>query len=263
MTTTDSKSNIFQEVLTDVGGVEERLLGPSYPYWKNIKTPSQIGMSDEGSLNALGKDINGLIQYVEVLVTGASDATGGKVLGNKFFLQTGGKCKDVATSKEVDRYIYINNVPQGNIPFISSGLGTNFTEFKGLIPGTMSNLNVLNPFTIMQAFMSGATPDCQEITLEVVDNNSNSSNETHFVSVVDLQNMDACSFPNKINPISGKACSESFTTMGGEVGYGNNSKVYLPTDPIVQIFFASIGLLGIYILFCLIEKNRGFSVKKR
>uniref|UniRef100_A0A6C0HWV6 Uncharacterized protein n=1 Tax=viral metagenome TaxID=1070528 RepID=A0A6C0HWV6_9ZZZZ len=263
MTTTDSKSNIFQEVLTDVGGVEERLLGPSYPYWKNIKTPSQIGMSDEGSLNALGKDINGLIQYVEVLVTGASDATGGKVLGNKFFLQTGGKCKDVATSKDVDRYIYINNVPQGNIPFISSGLGTNFTEFKGLIPGTMSNLNVLNPFTIMQAFMSGATPDCREISLEVVDNNSVSSSETHFVSVVDLQNMDACSFPNKINPISGKVCSESFTTMDSEVGYDSDSKVYLPSDPIVQIFFASIGLLGIYILFCLIEKNRGFSGKKR
>ena len=29
-------SNIFQEVLTDAQGVEQRLLGPSYPYYKNI-----------------------------------------------------------------------------------------------------------------------------------------------------------------------------------------------------------------------------------
>ena len=254
-----SDSNIFQEVLTDATGVQDRLLGPTYPYWKNIKSPSQIGMSDEGSLNALGKDIDGLIQYVEVLVTGGSNATGGKVLGNKFFLQTGGKCKDKATDKEVDRYIYINNVPQGSIPFISSGLGVNFSEFKGLIPGTMSNLNVLNPFTIMQAFMSGATPDCQEITLETIDSNSNSSNETHFVSVVDLQNMDACSFsPDKKNPITGKQCAEAFSNMSG-FGQGvakNADLVSLPDDPIVQIYYASLGLLAIYVLYCLMNKRR-------
>ena len=253
-----SDSNIFQEVLSDATGVQDRLLGPTYPYWKNIKSPSQIGMSDEGSLNALGKDINGLIQYVEVLVTGGSDATGGKVLGNKFFLQTGGKCKDKATDKEVDRFIYINNVPQGNIPFISSGLGVNFSEFKGLIPGTMSNLNVLNPFTIMQAFMSGATPDCQEITLETIDSNSNSSNETHFVSVVDLQNMDACSFSDRKNPITGRACSEAFSNMSG-FGQGvakNADLVSLPDDTIVQIYYASLGLLAIYVLYCLMNKRR-------
>lgn len=254
-----SDSNIFQEVLTDATGVQDRLLGPTYPYWKNIKSPSQIGMSDEGSLNALGKDIDGLIQYVEVLVTGGSNATGGKVLGNKFFLQTGGKCMDKATNKEVDRYIYINNVPQGNIPFISSGLGVNFSEFKGLIPGTMSNLNVLNPFTIMQAFMSGATPDCQEITLETIDSNSNSSNETHFVSVVDLQNMDACSFsPDKKNPITGKVCSEAFSNMSGfGQGVAKNAELFsLPDDIIVQIYYASLGLLAIYVLYCLMNKRR-------
>jgi hypothetical protein len=253
-----SDSNIFQEVLTDATGVQDRLLGPTYPYWKNIKSPSQIGMSDEGSLNALGKDIDGLIQYVEVLVTGGSNATGGKVLGNKFFLQTGGKCMDKATNKEVDRYIYINNVASGHIPFISSGLGVNFSEFRGLIPGTMSNLNVLNPFTIMQAFMSGATPDCQEITLETIDNNSNSSNETHFVSVVDIQNMDACSFSDKKNPITGRVCSEAFSDMGGfGQGVAKNAELFsLPDDPIVQIYYASLGLLAIYVLYCLMNKRR-------
>jgi hypothetical protein len=140
-------SNLFEDVLNDAKGVEEKLLGPSYPYYKNIKRPNEIGMTDKGTLKALGKDIDGLIQYVEVLVSGKSkaSATGGP-LGNKFFLKTGAKCVDNKTNEQVDRYIYVNNIPQGSIPFISNGLGVNFKEFRGLIPGTMSNLSVLNPF---------------------------------------------------------------------------------------------------------------------
>ena len=33
-------SNLFQDVLKDAKGVEEKLLGPSYPYYKNIKLPN-------------------------------------------------------------------------------------------------------------------------------------------------------------------------------------------------------------------------------
>ena len=95
-------SNLFEEVLKDAKGVEEKLLGPSYPYYKNIKLPNEIGMSDKGTISALGKDIDGLIQYVEVLVTGNSKASAtGKPLGNKFFLQTGAKCLDTKTDEQV------------------------------------------------------------------------------------------------------------------------------------------------------------------
>ena len=68
-------SNLFEDVLKDAQKVEEKLLGPSYPYYKNIKLPSEIGMSDKGTIKALGKNIDGLIQYVEVLVTGKSKAS--------------------------------------------------------------------------------------------------------------------------------------------------------------------------------------------
>ena len=43
-------SNIFQEVLNDAEGVQNELLGPTYPYYKNIKSPSQIGMSSKGTI---------------------------------------------------------------------------------------------------------------------------------------------------------------------------------------------------------------------
>ena len=86
-------SNLFQEVLNDANGVQSRLLGQTYPYYKNIKSPSQLGMGDKGTIQQMTKDIDGLVQYVELLVTGKSEAsaTGGP-LGNKFFLQTGAKC---------------------------------------------------------------------------------------------------------------------------------------------------------------------------
>ena len=178
-------SNIFQEVLTNAKAAEEKYLGPDYPYYKYINTPSKMGMSGSGSLSQLGRNIDGLIGYVELLVSGGGKASAtGKPLGNKFFLKTGGKCTDKVTSKEVDRYVYINNIPQGNIPFISSGVGVNFSEFKGLIPGTISNLNAFNPMEIFQAFLSGSKPDCQELTMETVDIYNNRSTESHFVTLV-------------------------------------------------------------------------------
>jgi hypothetical protein len=218
--------------------------------------PSQIGMNDNGTIQQLGNNINGLIQYVEVLVTGNSNAsaTGGP-LGNKFFLQTGAKCvamdtctdpNDTSTCQQVDRYIYVDNVPDGNIPFISSGLGVNFSEFKGLIPGAMGNLNVLNPFGIMRSFLSGSTPPCQQITMQTIDNNNIQSSETNYVTLADITSMDPCSFPNGINPVSGNPCRETF----------QNQEVKMPDDPLAQMYFASLSVLGIFILYRLMEKSR-------
>jgi len=256
-------SNIFQEVLTDAQGVEDRLLGPSYPYYKNIKSPTDIGMSDNGTIQQMSKDVDGLIQYVELLVTGNSkaSATGGP-LGNKFFLKTGAKCvstdkctdsNDSSTCEQEDRYIYIDNVPAGNIPFISSGLGVNFTEFKGLIPGSMGNLNVLNPFAIMRAFMSGSTPPCQQITMETIDVNNNKSSETHYVTLADIQSIDPCTFPDGKNPITGLNCKESFTPF--VISDAENVSL-LSGNPIDTIYFATLGIMGIYILYCLMKKAK-------
>ena len=65
---------MFKEVLTDAKAVEEKYLGPDYPYYKYIKLPDEIGMSSKGDLNTLGKDIDGLVAYVELLVSGDSKA---------------------------------------------------------------------------------------------------------------------------------------------------------------------------------------------
>lgn len=251
-------SNLMQEIMQDANAVQDKLLGPTYPYYKNIKTPSALGMSSKGSISAVGKDINGLIAYVEVLVTGKSkaSATGGP-LGNKFFLKTGAKCmdnsSDASNNQQVDRYIYVDNVPDGNIPFISAGMGTNFNDFEGLIPGAMGNLNVLNPFAIMQAFLSGSTPPCQEITMETIDINNNKSSETHYVTTVDIKNMDPCMFQNGSNPVTNTKCKESFNNDNND---NDNEPVSLPSDPIVQLYFLGLAIIGLYVLSKLMSKAR-------
>lgn len=243
--------NIFQDVVTDANGVEERLLGPSYPYYKNIRTPSEIGMSDKGTIQQMSKNVDGLIDYVSLLVSGDSKAskTGGP-LGNKFFLQTGAKCLD-PSGVEQDRYIYIDNVPEGNVPFISSGMGVNFKEFRGLIPGAMSNLNALNPMALMRGFMAGSSPSCQSITMQTINANNEKSSETHYVTLADITSMDPCSFPDRRNPVTGQKCKNAFTTMNNDSTL--NTYYELPDSMSSQLYFASLGIIGIYLLTKLMD----------
>ena len=204
-------SNFFDNIMSDFSGMEEQILGPNYKYYKFIKTPKEIGMSGEGSLGAIGSNINGLIAYTELLVSGGGAASAtGKPLGNKYFLKTGAQCTDKKTGNQVNRFIYVNNVPDGEIPFISSGMGVNFTEFEGLLPGTMSNIAQLNPLGVFQAFMLGNSPECQDIKMETIDVNNNVSQETQHVLTSDIKNMNPCWFPNKINPVTNTPCREAF-----------------------------------------------------
>jgi hypothetical protein len=281
-----SSGNIFKDSLSNASCLQDQLMGPTYPYWKNIRTPSELGMSDKGSISVMAKDVAGLINYVEVLVTGKGKASKtGKPLGNKFFLKTGAKCMD-DKKKLQDRYIYINNVPLGNVPFISSGMGTNFKELKGLLPGTMSNLNSINPIEVIQGFSSGGTPPCQKVTLQTISTDNKASKETRYITTLDLQSMDPCNFMDGKNPVTKKKCKQAFGNMNSYSNeYYNNDEYYtydeeysdsdddsdgsesekkdtedsllsLPKDPIVQIYLACLGILGIYILYRIMIKSK-------
>jgi hypothetical protein len=248
------------------------LMGESYDYWKSIKQPSEMGMSPGFSLGALATNVDGLLSYVEVLISGTGNASvTGKPLGNKFFLKTTGKCSEVSvekwrkerdedeawekayeevTNREgakkitedeatklknalneqkkqrdearekekklVDRYIYVNNIPDGSIPFIASGAdGRTFNDLRGLIPGALGNLGALSPVQLFNGFTAGTYPPCSEITLQTVNNDNIKSTETHHVALVEMVEMNPCMFPGRVNPASGKSCrnKEGFDGM--------------------------------------------------
>lgn len=249
-------SNFFQDVMGNLDGVQEKLLGPDYKYFKQIKTPSELGVTSAGGLDHLASDIGALISYVELLVSGTGDASvTGRPLGNKFFLKTGGKCKvvsnDSTNGSVVDRYLYINNVPDGNIPFISSGLGgVEFTAFKGLIPGAISSAAEINPFGLFQAFQMGSTPDCQSITLETIDANNNVSSATNYVATVDLKNMPPSWFNGKRNPITGQVSREAFTQRTP----CTKRMGRIPNGTLSSLYHMTIGLLCLIILYGLTKR---------
>lgn len=266
------------------------LLGPSYDYWKSIKQPSDMGMSPGFSLDALATNVDGLLSYVEVLISGTGNAsvTGGP-LGNKFFLKTTGKCSETTTeqwkkerdedaawdrgykwvedseganeitedqatkyknalneqkkqyeeqrTKEkviVERWIYVNNIPDGSIPFIASGSdGQTFDDLRGLIPGALGNLGALSPVQLFKGFTAGTYPDCAKITLQTVDNDNIRGSETHHVALVEIVEMNPCQFPGKVNPASGKICpkkNEGFNDMGTTNGVNKEKKVDIYTQ---------------------------------
>jgi hypothetical protein len=250
-------ANFFDKVQQNAKQVEEELIGPDYKYFKYVKSPEEMGMSSDGSLGTLASDIGGLIGYVELLAVGGGKAS--KVagpLGNKFFLTTGAKCVDVDSGNQVTRSIYINNVPDGSIPFITSALdGQKMTEFEGLIPGTMSNLAHINPMQIFQAFMSGSNPNCQAVEMETIDVNNIKSNKTAFVTIDDINSMDKDWFPNGTKPtIRTPPQKEKFTTLGSASSASiDYSKI--PDDIFVKLYFSALGLLGIYIFLKMFQKK--------
>ena len=247
-------SNFFEEVAADATAVEEELLGPDYAYYDYINSPSEMGMSSTGSFSAVATNIGGLINYTQLLVSGGGGASKtGDALGPQFFLETGQKCTAVDTGEMATRYIYINHKPTGNIPFISSALGENFTEFEGLIPGTLENLNDLNPMTIFSAFSSDTNPECQELQMETTptDINNYQTKQTEYVTINDISALDSCLFTlnkNK-NPVTGEKCNEAFQNL-------NSTKNNISHDKLVQLFYGSLGIVGLYLLFKFMAKNK-------
>jgi hypothetical protein len=231
-----------------------------YPYQDNIRPPNQIGMNGNGSIPQLGRNVRGLIDYVKLMVTGDSRASAtGSPLGNKYFLRTGAKCQALDTCtetngksvcQETDRFIYINNIPSGNIPFISSGMGINFSTFRGLIPGSIEKLNVLNPAAIFRAFRDGSSPKCQNITMQTVDINNNVGSASHYVTLGDIRSMDPCWFPDRKNPITNRVCREAYQNQ-----VADNAEIIMSEDPIDQVYFAGLACIGIYVFYRFMEKT--------
>jgi hypothetical protein len=238
--------------------------GTSYNYVKNIKMPSQMGVTDDATMEQIGKDVEALIQYVALLIEGKSTASltpGGGPMGNKFFVQTPGKCNDIKTNTEQDRYLFINNIPTGNNPMAENG--ANFSNFRGLIPGMMSNMDVFDPQNIANALLVVGNPDCMKITMDTVDINNVAATESNYVTLADIAEIDPCLFPkdekgNQINPQTGEKClmMEGFTSNENKFANANESYTLsdlitddIKNDYIAQLFLGSFSLFAVYLLY--------------
>lgn len=260
-----------------------------YSYVKSIKTPDNMGISGRGTLSQMTKNVSGLINYIDLLVTGDSKASKtGEPLGNKFFVRTGSTCKNVDTGNSEDRFIYINNKPSGKLPVLSQ-LGIRSNNLKGLIPGILENANALDPSTIVNSLSGGLTPECMEVELETINKDNQKNKEKRFVSIQDIENMDACDFGgNSRNPVTRKKCGEGFSLIEKTCiskkntkdeslnpfpdSFENSSPFYeykkvitkkekrkkgiLPSEDILaKLFYLSVGGISIYLGYKLVLKK--------
>lgn len=270
---------------SDLANAEEEILGPSYDYVAHIKTPGELGMSSEGSFDAVEKDVKGLLAYIDTMVSGygalgtATKTKTGKnsfrsypfPLGNKFFLDTAVKCKD-EDGDEHTRSIYINNVPDGSIPFLSNvDKNIQLKGFQGLLPGVMSNLAQIHPLKILGAFTTGPAPRCQLITMDTIDENHVKKRESRYVTNDDIANIPDSWFPpdkpsssydldtsedtDKGDSKKGGGLFDGFRTMD-EAKPQKEDYSQMPDDIVIKIYYSMLGLLGIYILLRMMMKKK-------
>lgn len=247
---------------------------PPYSYLQFIKTPSEMGMSDKGSMETIETNINGLIGYVDLLVDGkskASKAQNNGPLGNSFFVTTTAKCdlvdKMTGIKMSVPRSIYVNNIPTGGI---GAAPGANVPEFRGLIPGMMSGMSALDPARMAESLSNASSPECISVTLNVTDDKGAIVPSTNYITISDAKYVDPCSFTDFANPVTNGVCAgkkppppptvAGTTVTGTPVKQGFTTRTDLlfseiSNDYVAQIFLSSVGILGIFILHLLL-KNR-------
>jgi hypothetical protein len=237
------------------------LTTPEYDYSNQIKTPAEMGMSAKGDITTMESDFKGLASYIKVLLGGGGDAQKGdgmakyRPLGNKYFLQTGAKCKDV-NGKDVERSIYINNRPTGESAFSVDDEMGGGGGGKGIVPGILEKLGDLNPMNMFQAFTEGTDPKCRAVNMEVINSDNIVSYENKYIIDAELKKMSPCWFKKnannqKVNPVTGDICTikDGFTTE-------KNSIADMPDDILIKIYYTSIGLLLLYMFTrILIKKN--------
>jgi hypothetical protein len=233
-------------------GHKTPFLGEDYDYASYVFAPEAIGMSGEGTMDTLSNDIAGVISYMTLLVEGGGRASKiGGPLGNKYFIETSAKCQDIVSGEKVKRSIYINNIPDGTMPFISSGPnGVAFASFKGLIPGVLTKVGQMSPGNIMNSFTAGTSPKCQSVTMETRDKNNIPGTATGYITKTDLLSMPKSWFPNGTHPYPNGG--DGFTTLHKD---GKWSGGAIPNTTAVKTYLAALGLLGLFIFLRMFQKK--------
>jgi hypothetical protein len=256
-----SKS-FFKKAASDPSSLGKDFAGQNYIYSKFIKTPTELGMSDGGSLSDFAKNVSGLMNYVTVLSEGGGKASKarGKNLGDRYFLSTGAHCKD-PKGNTVKRSLYIDNVANGASPILKE-LGIGDESLNGLIPGLLNDVLQMNPVAIFGAFMQGSEPACTNIHMKTVDEKNKNSTGSGFVINSEIKNINPCSFVNGKNPITKEKCEfkESFVNANRNLypieEETNIQLKNLMSKPVANLYAGALGVLMVYILYKLLYKTK-------
>ena len=147
---------IWDNIAAGPGAVGDSIMGPSYSYADNIKGPASMGVGSKGTISQLTTNTGAIFNYMKYMISGPA-------LGNQYFVNSGGSC--VASDKSIQsRYNYINNVSSGAgvLPeSMKRDLGGVASNFDGLIPGMLEDVEGLNPVHLFSSLAADSTPACE------------------------------------------------------------------------------------------------------
>ncbi len=147
--------------------------GPPYDPSDELVIPSQIGVRNEGTLDATIDAVRGVAFYADMIGFGAPSngftrnmAVPPYPLGVNYFLKTSQKC-----SNGEPMYEYVEGIPTGTalgarMQAALAGMG--YPPLKGLGPGMVEDVkDALNPKPLVRALFGSAYPRCKQVKQRV------------------------------------------------------------------------------------------------
>ena len=234
--------------MSEISKLEKKFTGPEYHYTKFIKSPKEMGMS--GDAKSIGNNIAGLMNYVHLLMNGKGNAskTPWRYLGNRYFYDTGGKCE--SSSGKVKRSLYVDNVPNGNIPWLKD---MDTSSLRGLVPALLESINKMNPSSMLTAFKQPTNPTCRNIYMKTVDENNVEGTGSGFVLDNEIKGISPCAFVKGVNPVTGGICKESF--IGNKYNNNIEKRGGMKMKPFANVYTALVSFLILYITYKFVNKR--------
>jgi hypothetical protein len=156
--------------------MSDTLMGPAYSYADELATPSELGITQDGSAGGILRAVAGVNYYTDAIGFGEStmlakaQGWSQKPLGLRYFTDTGLTCSNGAKMFE-----YIDTTPPGLPGRVGAEIKKTLqVDLKGLGPGIMADaVGALNPLPMFKAIVGSAYAACKKVTLPVGDLNGN------------------------------------------------------------------------------------------
>lgn len=227
----------------------------NYNYSEFILNPKDLGVvtKHDGTSKT---SYNQMDDYYKVLVKGNSDAQAATPLGNAFFYDTGLNCLD-EFQNEQSRFMFVGNITYNNAEFPSQfGDFFNMNSTKGLLPGIINNINEVNNISLIDGIKQANSDysTCKSVTLTTNDAQNNTNNETHYMALHDIEDIDPCNFPLGTNPVTNESCVEAFTSLDQMEEKRKRGK--MPADFLSKMYLISLGGLMAYLVYSVVTKSR-------
>jgi hypothetical protein len=233
-------------------------LGEDYDYINAFYNPRDcvggVGpcMGEQG--DKIIANLEGTVSYGNALLFESTPSDPNRVikntgpLGNKYFINSGIDCK-TPEGKDATKYIFVNNQPSGNLPFLDKLVGEGGMP-RGLIPGLMSNVARLNPIKLLSALKPeiGDAAECKERTVKEIRQRDNGTHRTDMVKVYMTD--------GDYNEALADGL-ETFSSIYGDNDDPRPDDNYskMPDDTLIQIYLSTLTITGMYILLKFMNKR--------